>query len=134
VAAFALNRAEVKDGSIYNVTSRRFTFGALLETCIQVSGSGAQIHWIEEDKLLAAELAPWTDIPLWIPRSDDVFRSIMEVNVERAHAVGLRMRPLDETLRDVLVWDRGRRDVALKTGIPLEKETALLKSQRRISA
>ncbi len=125
-AAFLLDRAALADGHIYNVTSQRFTIGELFEACIRVSASNAVIKWIREDKLLAIGLKPWTDIPLWTPRSDEIFRSILDISVERAYAAGLKPRPLDDTLRDVLQWDRGRRAVVLKAGIPAEKETELL--------
>ena len=52
----------------------------------------------------------------------------------KAFAHGFKPRPLDETLRQILAWDRTRRDTPLKAGMPPEKEAALLADPLRAQA
>jgi 2'-hydroxyisoflavone reductase len=52
---------------------------------------------------------------------------ISGTDCSRALASGLRFRPLVETVRDTLAWDRTRpQDAALQAGLSAEKERRLL--------
>lgn len=126
VAAWTLHAAENEIGGVFNVTGRPVPMAALLDTCRRVAGSDANVVWVREEDVLAAGLSPWTEVPLWMPRSNDAFRHILEVGVDKAFAEGLRTRPLHETVEQVLAWDRARRDQPLKAGMPADKEAALL--------
>jgi 2'-hydroxyisoflavone reductase len=74
----------------------------------------------------ASSVEPWSEAPLWIPPSDATFRHFLEVDAAKAFASGLRTRPLQETVQQILAWDRSRRDMPLKTGLSREMEAALL--------
>jgi 2'-hydroxyisoflavone reductase len=76
--------------------------------------------------MLAAGLAPWSEVPLWLPSSDAAFRYLLEISIDKALAAGLKVRCLQETLRNILDWDRSRRATPLKAGMPPEKEARLL--------
>jgi nucleoside-diphosphate-sugar epimerase len=80
------------------------TMGDVLETCKRVSGSDAEIVWVDEAFLLEREVGPWMELPLWIPESDPEDGHMQEADVSRAVAAGLRFRPLEETVRDTLAW------------------------------
>lgn len=92
-------------GGVYNVTGRpgALTFGELLEACRAVAGSDAQLVWAADDRLIAAGVEPWTELPLWLP--GDEHAGLQRTNVSRALAAGLRLRPIEETIRDTLAWD-----------------------------
>lgn len=126
IARWTVEVLEAGIGGVFNVTSRTLPMIDLLETCRTVSGSDAQFTWIADDAVMAAGLAPWTQVPLWVPDSNVKVRHILNVSVDKAFARGLRTRPLGETITQILNWDRSRRDKPLKTGMPPDKEAALL--------
>lgn len=102
-------------------------YGRLLEACRDVSGSDATFTWVTEEFLLAEQVGPWMELPLWVPRSPES-AGFDAVSIDRAVAAGLRFRPVEETLRDTLAWiatlpaDRSRR-----AGLDREKERELLR-------
>jgi 2'-hydroxyisoflavone reductase len=56
----------------------------------------------------------------------------MFINVAKAVAAGLRIRPLGDTIRDTLTWARAElSDTSLKAGIDIEREQALLRKWHR---
>jgi len=125
-ARFIVETAERNVGGIFNLTGRPFPFADLLEAIRRVAGSDARLVWRSDEAVLGAGLEPWTEVPLWLPQADEAFRHFLEIDVERAFAHGFKPRPLDETLRQILAWDRTRRDTPLKAGMPPDKEAALL--------
>jgi 2'-hydroxyisoflavone reductase len=58
--------------------------------------------WRSDTDLLAAGVAPWTGLPLWLPEADPQFGGMLLARSERALAAGLHVRPLSETVVDVL--------------------------------
>jgi 2'-hydroxyisoflavone reductase len=97
----------------------------MLETCRSAAGSTATLCWIDESYLLARNVAPWSELPLWIPEADN---GIFEVRNDRAIAAGLRFRPLAETALRTLEWDRAReRDVPAQNSLSAGREEELLR-------
>jgi 2'-hydroxyisoflavone reductase len=125
-AGFIVTALERALDGIFNLTGRPFPFGELFAQCRVVAGSSAAFTWISEAAFLAAGLAPWSDVPLWLPKSDEKYRHFLEISTAKAVAAGLQVRPLRETLDNILAWDRSRRTIPLKAGMPPEKEQALL--------
>jgi 2'-hydroxyisoflavone reductase len=115
---------------IFNLTGRPFPMGDLMEAIRRVTGADARLMWRSDEAVLAAGLEPWSEVPLWLPQANEAFRHFLEIDVEKAFANGFKPRPLDETLQQILTWDRTRRDTPLKAGMPPEKEAALLASDR----
>lgn len=83
-------------------------FGELLERCRAVSQSDAEAVWVDDASLLANGVAPWTELPLWLPQNDPAFGGMQYAKPEHALAHGLVLRALDETLRDTLAWERNQ--------------------------
>jgi 2'-hydroxyisoflavone reductase len=125
-ADFIVGGVERGLDGIFNLTSRPLPFGTLLEQCRDVAGSNADFVWIGEQQFLAAGLAPWSEVPLWLPESDMKHRHFLEISTDKAVAAGLTARPLRETLENILAWDRDRRAIPLKVGMPPDKEQVLL--------
>jgi len=86
--------------------------------------AGGDLRWVDDDFLLAQKVAPYTDLPLWIPHADD------DVVCARAKAAGLTFRPLAETMRDVGAWDRTRPAGPRRCGLTAEREAELLVASR----
>jgi 2'-hydroxyisoflavone reductase len=126
LAEWMVRMAETRTTGIFNATGAEdgLTFGRMLEMCRVVSGSNARFTWVDERDLLDRGVEPWSELPLWIPASDN---GIFEVRNDKAIAAGLTFRPLETTVRDTLEWDRRRsRDEALKAGLARERERDLL--------
>src|SRR4051812_42742768 len=90
---------------VFNVVSRsgHATMGSLLDACRDVTGSGAELVWVPAERVLAAGVEPWTELPIWLaPDSEDI--GLHHADVERAYAAGLRPRPVEETVSDVWAW------------------------------
>jgi 2'-hydroxyisoflavone reductase len=120
---WVLDMAEGRRGGAYNVTGpeRPLAMGDLLEGCIAATGSDARLTWVPDDFLQEREVAPFRDLPHWMPGVDD------DVSVGTAVGAGLRFRPLSETVRRVLAWDASLpADREMKAGISRDREQELL--------
>jgi 2'-hydroxyisoflavone reductase len=103
------------------------TLGDLLETCREVSGSAAKIRWAPVDFLNRNEVAPWSDLPVWVPDVPEE-AGFSRVSISKALAAGLTFRPLAETVRATLDWAQSRPgDYAWRAGLTAEREIELLK-------
>ena len=74
----------------------------------------------------ARELAPWSDLPLYLPAEQ---AGTLQVSIAKALAAGLTLRPLPETVRDTLAWARTRpADHAWRAGLTPEREAEALQA------
>jgi 2'-hydroxyisoflavone reductase len=92
--------------------------GRLLEECEAVGG--AVPVWVSEDFLEENGVEPFTELPLWVPRE---YAAMLAIDCGRAIEAGLAFRPLVETIKDVLDWDR-----ATTAGLRPEREQELLRA------
>src|SRR5438034_4606558 len=92
----------------FNAVGPRSTLmmGRLLEDCAAVTEGPARFMWVPDEYLLAAGRKPWTELPLWIPESDSRVGGMLLADNRRAMAAGLTFRPLTDTIRATLEWDR----------------------------
>src|SRR2546425_9792081 len=80
--------------------------GQVLEGCATVTESVARFKWWRDEDLLAEGVKPGTELPLWIPESDSRVGGMLLADNRRAVAAGLTFRPLADTIRATLEWDR----------------------------
>lgn len=147
LAAFLLLALERRHVGIYNADAPAgsITMGRLLETCRDVSrrmntiycvrapcpqppGHDASLTWVPADFLAAQGVSPWQDLPAWIPAEGE-YAGFGRVSTTRAHAIGLRIRPLEDTVGDTLAWWRElpeERRAKLKAGLAADREAAVL--------
>ncbi|MFJ2136099.1 NAD-dependent epimerase/dehydratase family protein [Streptomyces sp. NPDC087845] len=92
----------------YNLVSHpgHATMGQLLEACVRATGSGAELRWIPAETILAAGVEPWSDLPVWLPPGE-LHDTLYRGDVRKAHAAGLRCRPVEETVADTWKWLEG---------------------------
>ena len=112
------------------------TMGDLLRSCVDVTGSDAQLVWATPEFVLAQGIEPWGELPVWKPRDDVEMYALHTGDVRRALGWGLRIRPLLETVADTWEWVRSvdasgavaepRPDI----GLDPEKEAAALQRWR----
>lgn len=110
----------------YNVVNPagRDTLGGLLATCRDGDGDGVELVWADGDFLLEHDVAPFRDLPLWLPEDH---RSLARSSSERAVAQGLSCRPTAQTVRDTRAWLRTERgDAEWKAGLKFERERDLI--------
>jgi 2'-hydroxyisoflavone reductase len=102
----------------------------VIATCQQVAGVTSKITWVEEEFLLEQKVAPYTEMPLWVPKS---YWWMSEVNIAKAVASGLQFRPLRETVADTLAWAQARTaDYEWINGLNPEREQELLETWKQV--
>jgi nucleoside-diphosphate-sugar epimerase len=134
LAAWMLDLAEQRVAGTFNGTASagRTTMRDVLEAAVAATGGGARLHWVPDDSLLAQEVEPWDELPLWIPASSGA--GTWAVGTERAQAAGLRCRPVGDTIADTWAWLRDGGEAELPDwradhrprGLSAERERALL--------
>ncbi|MGW3803414.1 NAD-dependent epimerase/dehydratase family protein [Streptomyces clavifer] len=105
LADWLLDAAAEGLGGAYNTVSPpgHASMGELLDACVQVTGSRAELRWTDPDDLLAAGVEPWTDLPVWLP-AGELRDTLYRGDTRKAHAAGLRCRPVGETVADTWAW------------------------------
>ena len=129
LADWIVRMAERHQTGVYNATGPEspLPLGELLETCREVSGSGAEVVWVEGSFLIDAGVSPWTELPLWVPDSNADFAGFMQVDCRKAIGEGLTFRPLAETVRDTLAWASTRpADREWQAGLSPQREAELI--------
>lgn len=107
LAAWCIGLVARPPSGVYDVVGPSTTMGGFIATVQDVVGGDARLHWISDETLLAHGVAPWTELPLWIPESDAAFGGLMCGSDRRAMAAGLAKRPIAETVRDTYAWASG---------------------------
>jgi 2'-hydroxyisoflavone reductase len=131
LAEWNITMAEQGRTGVYNATGpdTLLTMGEVLNTCKTITESDAVFQWAPEKFLLDAEVAPWTEMPLWVPESEGAGFSAIDCTKAIAH--GLTFRPLEEITRATYEWTKSwPEDRPLRAGIAPEKEAAVLKRLR----
>ncbi|MEM9631238.1 MAG: NAD-dependent epimerase/dehydratase family protein [Pseudomonadota bacterium] len=125
VAEFAIRSTTENLPGIWNVTGKTVAISEVLDAVIKVCGSNAELVWVDEDAIQSANVVPWVDMPMMAP-SSPTFRYFLEVSTGKACSKGLKCRPIEETLKPLLDWDRSRRETKLKVGLTTKQELLLL--------
>ena len=101
-------------------------FEDMVDACVRAAGDGAATPvWIDEEFLLEHDVAPWGELPVWLP-SQSEHAGMLAVSVQRAVAAGLTFRSIDDVVGDTLAWDRTRRDTPLRGPLTADKEAEVL--------
>jgi 2'-hydroxyisoflavone reductase len=134
LAAWMLDLAEQRVAGAFNGTAPagRTAMRDALDAAVEATGSGARLHWVPDDVLVAHEVEPWDELPLWIPMASGA--GTWAVGTERAQAAGLRCRPVADTIADTWAWLRDGGESQLPDwradhrprGLSAERERALL--------
>ncbi|WP_405003442.1 reductase [Kitasatospora purpeofusca] len=87
------------------------TMGELLEACAKATGAEPELRWTEPEAIAAAGIAPWVQLPFWVPPGE-LYDTVYGADVSKALAAGLRCRPAAETVADTWEWLRSIGGVA----------------------
>lgn len=131
LASFALDGLEQGRGGAYDITSApgHATTLELLEACVEVTGSDAELVWVDEEDLAAAGVHPWTQLPCWVPENGES-AGVFAGDTSKALGAGLTVRPIEETVADTWAWlqttslPKGR--PGMEPGLPEDLERRLL--------
>ncbi len=134
LAAFIVLAAERRLAGTMNATgpAAPLLTRDFLEAC-RAPGVEASFTWVEEKFLEDQKVAPWSDLPVWVPRSE----AFTQVACAPALAAGLAFRPAAETARDTLAWWRGlpeARRARPKTGLTPAREAEVLAAWKAAAA
>lgn len=134
LAGWTLRATEERLTGPYNVTGpvRPLPISRLLHTARDLTGSDARFTWVDDAFLIAHEVAPYMELPLWVPAEYGGFNCF---SIEQALAAGLRFRPLEDTVADTLAWLATRpADHVWRAGLPADREAELLHAWHMRSA
>jgi 2'-hydroxyisoflavone reductase len=102
------------------------TLRDLLGAAAAASGAASTLVPVPWPALKENGIQGWTDLTVWAPLGEG-HDGITFVDPSRAIALGLRHRPLAETVADTLRWAQDERgDEPLKAGLTPEREAELL--------
>jgi 2'-hydroxyisoflavone reductase len=106
LAAWLVSLLERGVRGTFNATgpAEPLTLGRCLERIASAVGVTPRFTWVSEEFLDAQRIEPWMQMPLWVHAADQAFET---ASIARALAEGLTFRPLEETARDTLAWERG---------------------------
>ena len=137
LSEWIVRMCETRVAGIFNATGpeRPLTMGGLLECCREVANRDARFTWVNESFLLEREVEPFSQLPLWVPEE---YRAFGSTDCTRALSAGFAFRPLADTVRHILDWDRtlppGPRTphtrLPMSAGLSPERERELLAQWR----
>ena len=133
LAEWTILMAERQQSGVYNANRlpETLTMKEVLDECKAVSQSNASFTWASEEFLLQNEVAPWTEMPLWLPyEAAPHLKGFMFINCDKAARAGLAIRPLKDTISATLAWYQTTQKAKLNAGIDPQKEQAVLRKLR----
>jgi 2'-hydroxyisoflavone reductase len=125
LAEWTIRMVEARQTGTYHATGPdyRLEMGPFLEACREVTANDAHFTWVSEEFLLEHEVAPFTELPLWLPQE---VANLSAVNLSKAISAGLTFRPLEVTIRETLEWNATRPPYEPRSGLRPEREHDLL--------
>jgi 2'-hydroxyisoflavone reductase len=132
LAAWMMKLVQARTTGYFNAISPpgMFTMGGLINASIGASPkAGTVASWVNEDFLAAHWKAEELDLPPWSPMKGEMAAASL-TSVEPALRTGLKVRPLEETVRDTLAWFESlppERQAKLRAGLDPQKEADTLK-------
>ena len=118
----------------FNATgpAERLSMGSMLDQIGLATEKPYELTWVPESFLQAQGISPWQDLPAWIPGDP-----LMFVDVRDAIDSGLTFRPLVDTARDTLNWDKARpagERANRRFGMSRERESEVLDAWRALQS
>jgi 2'-hydroxyisoflavone reductase len=133
LAAWTVGMVEGSRPGVFNVTgpAQRLTFGELMAACARATDSDARFTWVDPGFLLERGVEPWSELPLWLPGTEG--EGMLQANIDKAAAAGLRFTPLEQTVRDTREWEDALGEVPGDAGMAPARESDLLTQWRSTS-
>lgn len=128
LAAWILDAGEAGVTGPVNAVGEQVAFADLVALAREVAGHSGEVRTATTPWLAMREVSSWSGpraIPLWVPPGP--FPPIGAHSSERYRATGGGWRPLEQTMRDALAWERGLGlDRERKSGLARDEELELI--------
>ncbi len=130
LAEFTIRLVEQRAYGTYNATGPDYemSVAAMLYGIRAVTTAGARLHFVPAEFLAEQKVAPWGDMPVWVPAQGET-AGFSRVSIARALKQGLTFRPLATTAADTLAWfaaQPAERQATVRAGIKAEREAEVL--------
>ena len=135
LAEWTIRLVEQKTFGTFNATGPQhpLTVAEMLHGIKAVTTAGAQFTWVSADFLEAQKVAPWGDMPVWIPPAGE-YAGFGSRSIARAVAAGLTFRSLADTASATLAYHESRdaeRKAKFRSGIKPEREAEVLAAWKK---
>ena len=135
LAEWMIRLAEMGTMGTYNALGPKQprTFAELLHGIKAVTTSDATFTWVDHDFLIAHQVRPYQEMPVWMP-SRDGKEGFARFDITREIELGLTFRSLAVTARDTLDYYHAQspeRQEKLRAGISPEREAEVLAAWKR---
>lgn len=132
LVAFILDGIERRLTGAFNAVGDRTTFGEWIARSRAIAGHTGEVVAVSPEWLAEQGVAEWSgpeSLPLWI--IDPEWNAFLARSNAAAVAAGLRLRPLDQLLAEMLEWERGQGlDRERGAGLSADRERELLAALR----
>lgn len=130
LSEWVIRCAEERTVGVFNAggDGSRFTVGQMLESTRAALGAEARFVHVPAAFLGEHNVAPWIDLPAWLP-AVGMFAGSQLRSVDRARAAGLTLRPFVDTVTATMTFYRAQsadRRAALRAGLSADREAAVL--------
>ena len=129
---FTLDSVERRLTGAYNAVGDPTTFGDWLDASRAIGGHRGEVVAVSPDWLAEQGVAEWSgpeSLPLWI--IDPEWNAFLDRSNAAAKAAGLRLRPLEQLLTEVLEWEHQQGlDRERGAGLSAARERELLAALR----
>jgi 2'-hydroxyisoflavone reductase len=130
LAEWTIRMAESRTFGTFNATGpeRPLQMHDMLTGITAAIHANVRIIWVPADFLEAQKVAPWSDLPVWVPGQGDS-GGFAKRSIQKALGAGLTFRPLAITASDTLEWFKQQpadRQAKLKAGLSATREEEVL--------
>ena len=134
MATWMVRLAENGVSDVFNATGpeKPIAMAEMLEACRDAALSNARFVWVDDSFLVERKIGAWEELPMWVPETTSTDHvGILQMDISRALATGLMFRPVLETARDTLTWERTRVPHEWRAGLARDKEKKLLEEWKQ---
>jgi nucleoside-diphosphate-sugar epimerase len=128
LAGWLVTAAEQRTAGTFNAVGDVTTVRAVLEASLAAADRTPTLVEATDAWLVEHQVEPWMgpeSLPLWLPQTE--YAGFMTRRNDAARRAGLVLRPVAQTVRDTLAWERELGlDRDRRAGLSPERERALL--------
>ncbi len=126
LADFIIKLIDQNVSGTFNAIGNPVTLNTVFETCKRISKSNANFKWAPVEFLEKNTVAPWSDMPAWVPETGEN-AGVSHVDISKAIHAGLTFTSLTDTVKAIYDWEFERPEGhELKAGLKPEREKELL--------